>query len=88
MLFKKLKEQQSLINANRKSLADAEEKIEKLSDALEVARHNNTVLLERNKKQAKTLKSIKELTEINKYNHEENIFEKIKELISDGQSQN
>ncbi len=88
MLFRKLKEQQSLIDSSRKSLADAEEKIQKLSDALEVSKHNNTVLLERNRKQAKVLKEIETLTEINKYNHEEDIFNKIKELISDFDSQN
>lgn len=88
MLFRKLKEQQSLINESRKCLADVEKTVKKLSNALEISRHNNTVLLERNKKQAKILKEIKTLTEINKYNHEENVFEKIKELISDFDSQN
>lgn len=74
------KEKQGLINASRKALANAEKTIKELSEELKIARHNNVVLLERNRKQSTVLKDIKELTEINKYDHEENIFNKIKEL--------
>lgn len=86
MLFKKLKEQQRLINASRKALADAEEKIKKLSDALEVSRHNNTVLLERNKKQAKILKEIKTLTEEQQYGSINNFQNKIKSILMTAKS--
>lgn len=86
MLFKKLKEQQSLINESRKRLADVEKKTKKLLNALEVSRHNNTVLLERNKKQAKILKEIKTLTEEQQYGSINNFQNKIKSILMTAKS--
>lgn len=86
MLFRKLKEKQSLINASRKALVEADKKIKKLLNALEVSRHNNTVLLERNKKQAKILKEIKTLTEEQQYGSINNFQNKIKSILMTAKS--
>lgn len=85
---KELKEKQALINVSRKNLANAEERLDKMSEELRIARHNNIILLDRNRKQEKLVKAIKELAEMNQYNNERTTVAKIKELISDFDSQN
>ena len=70
------KEKQSLINASRKALAKAEETIQKLSEELIIARHNNEVLVERNREQATIIKKL-----------EDTISNKINELAQDHQSE-
>lgn len=44
MLFKKIKELQSLVNASRKSLAEAEEKITERNKLIEIQRAENKKL--------------------------------------------
>lgn len=49
---------------------------------------NNTKILNVNRKQEKLIKEISELTEINTYNNEKAILDRIKELVRDYQSKN
>lgn len=81
-MFRREKELQSLVNLSRKSLAEAEETISKLSEEMRIVRHNNVVLLSRNRSLTKKIKDIKELVESNTYGRPEVILAKIKELAS------
>lgn len=85
-MFKKLKEKQSLIDESRKALAKAEEKIQDLSEQLRIAKHNETVLLNRNHKLSNLINAIISIVTSNKYNNEKIILNKIKELVHDHQS--
>ena len=49
---------------------------------------NNTEILKQNNKNIELIKRITNLVNSNKYNNEKAVLEKIKELISDHQSQN
>lgn len=80
-MFKRRKEMQSLINSSRKNLAKAEENAVNLTEDLRISRHNNIVLLERNRKVNSTIKNINELVTSNTYNNDKIILNKIKELI-------
>lgn len=85
-MFKKLKEKQSLIDESRKALAKAEEKIQDLSEQLRIAKHNETVLLNRSHKLSNLINTIISIVTSNKYNNEKIILNKIKELVHDYQS--
>lgn len=87
-MFKRKKEMQSLIDTSRKSLAEAEETIQKITEETKIARHNSVVALKRYKKANTTLQEIIKLTEINTYSNSELILCKIRELIADYQSNN
>lgn len=80
-MFRKTKELQSLVNASRKNLKDAERKVE-----------NRNILIadlqKKNEEQEELINRIKRIATSNTYNNEKAILGKIKELISDHQSQN
>lgn len=79
-MFRKRKELQRLIDTSRKSLAEAEGKLEKLSDELKIARYNNGILLNKNRKQNKTINEIYNLASGNTYGNDKAILNKIIEL--------
>lgn len=82
------KEKQSLINASRKALAEAEKIIKQLKDELRITKHNNLILLERDNKRSDLIKDIEKLVTINTYNNEKIFLNKIRELVRDCQSKN
>ena len=80
-MFRKTKELQSLVNASRKNLKDAERKVE-----------NRNILIadlqKKNEEQEELIDRITRIATSNTYNNEKAILGKIKELMSDYQSQN
>lgn len=101
-MFKTRKEKQSLIDASRKSLANAEDEITQREKLIEMQRNEiheyqkeNEVLHQENKELRfdneelrELFNKIKNLVEINNYNNEKIILAKIKELVCDYQSKN
>ncbi len=87
-MFKRRKELQSLVNSSRKSLAEAEEKVCKISEELKIARHNNVILIGKNRKQNKLIKGIIKLATSNTCDNEKVILDKIRDLVRDYQSNN
>ncbi len=79
-MFKRKKELQSLVNSSRKSLAEAEERVCKISEELKIARYNNGILLNKNRKQNKTINEIYNLASGNTYGNDKAILNKIIEL--------
>lgn len=100
-MFRK-NEKQSLIDANRKALKDAERKVEDrniliadLQKKNEELTNENLAVHEENKdlrfendEQKELIDRITKIATANSYNNEKVILSKIKELISDYQSQN
>lgn len=86
-MFKR-KEKQSLLEARTKALKEAEREIVELKQIRLQEVRNNTKILEQNNKKAELIKRITDLVNSNKYNNEKAVLNKIKELISDSQSQN
>lgn len=101
-MFRKTKELQSLVNASRKNLKDAERKVEDrniliadlqkqnkelTNENLAVHEENKDLRFE-NDEQEELIDRIKRIATSNAYNNEKAILSKIKELISDYQSQN
>lgn len=80
-MFKRRKEMQSLINLSRKSLADAEAKIEERNKLIKTTREENRELKE-------LVKEIKRLATSNRYGRPDVILNKVKELVHDYQSRN
>ena len=80
-MFRTKKEMQSLIDASRKSLADAEVKIEERNKLIKTTREENRELKE-------LVKEIKRLTTSNRYGRPDVILNKVKELVHDYQSRN
>lgn len=87
-MFKTRKEMQSLIDACRKSLARAEETIEKLTFEYKELRelrkqevHNNTILINENRELREKLNSIEKLATSNTYGNDKAILDKLKEVI-------
>ena len=80
-MFRKTKELQSLVNASRKNLKDAERKVE-----------NRNILIadlqKKNEEQEELIDRIARVATSNAYNNEKVILSKIKELISDSESEN
>lgn len=101
-MFRKTKELQNLVNASRKNLKDAERKVEDrniliadLQKKNEELSNENIAVYEENKdlrfeneEQKELIDRIKRIATSNAYNNEKAILGKIKELISDYQSQN
>lgn len=100
-MFRK-KEKQSLIDASRKALKDAERKVEDkniliadLQKQNEELSNENIAVYEENKdlrfeneEQKELIDRIKRIATSNAYNNEKAILGKIKELISDSESEN
>lgn len=101
-MFRKTKELQSLVNASRKNLKNAERKIEDrniliadLQSKNEELTNENLAVHEENKdlrfendEQEELIDRIKRIATSNAYNNEKAILGKIKELISDSESEN
>ena len=101
-MFKRTKELQSLVDSSRKALKDAERKVEArniliadLQKQNEELSNENIAVYEENKElrfeneeQEELINRIKLIATSNAYNNEKAILNKIKELISDYQSQN
>lgn len=101
-MFRKTKELQSLVNASRKNLKDAERKVENRNIIIadlqkknkELSNENIAVYGENkdlrfeNEEQGELIDRIKRIATSNAYNNEKAILGKIKELISDFDSQN
>ena len=101
-MFRKTKELQSLVNASRKNLKDAERKVEdrniliadlqkkntELSNENIVVHEENKDLRFENEEQRELIDRIKRIATSNAYNNEKAILRKIKELISDAENQN
>ena len=101
-MFRKTKELQSLVNASRKNLKDAERKVEDrniliadLQKKNEELSNENIAVYEENKdlrfeneEQRELIDRIKRIATSNAYNNEKAILGKIKELISDAENQN
>ncbi|WP_300903377.1 hypothetical protein [uncultured Clostridium sp.] len=86
-MFKR-KEKQSLLEARTKALKNAEMEIKELKQIRLQEVRNNTKILEQNNKKTELIKRITDLVNSNKYNNEKAFIRRIKELISDYQSQN
>ncbi len=101
-MFRKTKELQSLVDASRKNLKDAERKVENRNILIadlqkkneELSNENiavygeNKELRFENDEQKELIDRITKIATANSYNNEKAILGKIKELISDYQSQN
>ena len=101
-MFRKTKELQSLVNASRKNLKDAERKVENRNILIadlqkknkELSNENIAVYGENkdlrfeNEEQGELIDRIKRIATSNAYNNEKAILGKIKELISEFDSQN
>lgn len=80
-MFRKIKELQSLVDASRKNLETAERKVEDRNILI-------ADLQKQNEEQEELIDRITRIATSNTYNNEKAILGKIKELISDGKSQN
>lgn len=101
-MFRKIRELQSLVDASRKNLKDAERKVEnrniliadlqkkneELSNENIAVHGENKELRFENEEQRELIDRIKRIATSNAYNNEKAILGKIKELISDFDSQN
>lgn len=94
-MFRKTKELQSLVNASRKALKDAESKIENRNILIADLTKENLAIHEENKdlrfeneEQKELIDRIAKVATANAYNNEKVILGKIKELILDYHSQN
>lgn len=101
-MFKKVKELQSLVNASRKNLKEAESRIKNRNMLIADLQNKNNELTKENiavheenkelrfenEEQADLIKRISNLVSLNKYNNEKVFLNKIKELVSDYQSLN
>lgn len=101
-MFRKIRELQSLVDASRKNLKDAERKVEnrniliadlqkkneELSNENIAVHEENKDLRFENEEQGELIDRIKRIATSNAYNNEKAILGKIKELISDNESQN
>lgn len=101
-MFRKIRELQSLVDASRKNLKDAERKVENrniliadLQKKNEELSNENIAVYEENKElrfeneeQKELIDRIARVATSNAYNNEKAILGKIKELISDAENQN
>ena len=94
-MFKRTKELQTLLNASRKVLKEAEDKIENRNILIKDMEEQAKALYEENKdlrfeneEQLDLIKRIDESVNSNKYNNEKAVLNKIKELVRDYQSIN
>lgn len=82
------KEKQSLIEASRKALKNAEKEVKELTKENKALYEENKDLRFENEEQRELIDRIKRIATSNAYNNEKAILGKIKELISDFDSQN
>lgn len=94
-MFKRTKELQTLLNASRKALKEAESKVENRNILIKDMEEQAKALYEENKdlrfeneEQLDLIKRIDRLVNSNKYNNEKAILGTIKELVRDYQSIN
>lgn len=101
-MFRKMRELQILVDTSRKNLKDAERKVEnrniliadlqkknkELSNENIAVHEENKDLRFENEEQGELIDRIKRIATSNAYNNEKAILGKIKELISDSESQN
>lgn len=101
-MFRKTKELQSLVNASRKNLKEAESKIENRNILIADLQNKNAELKEENlavneknkdlrfenEEQKELIDRITRVATANTYNNEKVILSKIKELVNDQQSIN
>lgn len=94
-MFRRTKELQSLVEATRKALKEAEDKVENKNILIKDMEEQAKALYEENKdlrfeneEQQDLIKRIDKLVNSSKYNNEKAILNKIKELVSDYQSIN
>ena len=94
-MFRRTKELQSLVEATRKALKEAEDKAENRNAVIKDMEEQAKALYEENKdlrfeneEQQDLIKRRDKLVNSNKYNNEKAILNKIKELVSDYQSIN
>lgn len=101
-MFRKTKELQSLVNARTKALKEAENKIENRNILIADLQNKNEELTKKNlavheenkelrfenEEQEELINRITKIATANSYNNEKAVLGKIKELISDHQSQN
>ena len=94
-MFKRTKELQTLLNASRKALKEAEDKVENrnilikdMEEQAETLYEENKDLRFENEEQLDLIKRIDESVNSNKYNNEKAVLNKIKELVRDYQSIN
>ena len=101
-MFRKTKELQSLVNASRKNLKEAESKIENRNILIADLQNKNAELKEenlavneenkdlrfKNEEQKELIDRITRVATANTYNNEKVILSKIKELVNDHQSIN
>lgn len=101
-MFKKTKELQSLVNASRNALKEAESKIENRNMLIANLQNKNAELTEenlavneenkdlrfKNEEQKELIDRITRVATANTYNNEKVILSKIKELVNDHQSIN
>lgn len=94
-MFKRAKELQTLLNASREALKEAEDKMENRNILIKDMEEQAKALYEENKdlrfeneEQLDLIKRIDESVNSNKYNNEKAILSKLKELVSDYQSLN
>lgn len=94
-MFRRTKELQSLVEATRKALKEAESKVENRNTLIKDMEEQAKALHEENKdlrfeneEQQDLIKRIDKLVNSNQYNNEKAILNKIKELVSDYQSIN
>ena len=94
-MFKRTKELQTLLNASRKALKEAEDKVENRNILIKDMKEQAKALYEENKdlrfeneEQLDLIKRIDESVNSNKYNNEKAVLNKIKELVRDYQSIN
>lgn len=101
-MFRKTKELQSLVNASRKNLKEAESKIENKNILIADLQNKNAELKEENlavneknkdlrfenEEQKELIDRITRVATANTYNNEKVILSKIKELVNDHQSIN
>ena len=90
MLRRKQKELESLLKASRKSLKDAETKIEQrnflikdMEEQAKVLHEENKDLRFENEEQSYLIERIERLVNSNKYNNEKAVLNKIKELVKE-----
>ena len=94
-MFKRTKELQTLLNASKKALKEAEDKVENRNILIKDMEEQAKALYEENKdlrfeneEQLGLIKRIDESVNSNKYNNEKAVLNKIKELVRDYQSIN
>ncbi len=101
-MFKRTKELQSLLDASRKALKDAESKVENRNMLIANLQNKNAELTEENlavneenkdlrlenEEQKELIDRITRVATANAYNNEKVILSKIKELVNDYQSIN